>query len=92
GGYSDYYVSFCGYFPADDPTYTCFVGIRKPRGVPSGGGQAGMVFKNIAEQTYVKRTQLAPEQARIDSTLQKMPAIKSGSWGNSQAVLSMLNF
>ena len=51
-----------------------------------------MVFKNIAEQTYVKRTQLAPEQARIDSTLQKMPAIKSGSWGNSQAVLSMLNF
>jgi cell division protein FtsI (penicillin-binding protein 3) len=51
-----------------------------------------MVFKNIAEQTYVKRTQLAPEQAEIDSTLQKMPAIKSGSWGNSQAVLSMLNF
>ncbi|MEA4950557.1 MAG: penicillin-binding protein [Petrimonas sp.] len=92
GGYSDYYVSFCGYFPVDNPTYTCFVGIRKPRGVPSGGGQAGMVFKNIAEQTYVKRTQLAPEQAQIDSTLQKMPVIKSGSWGNSQAVLSMLNF
>lgn len=93
GGYSDnYYVSFCGYFPANDPIYTCFVGIRKPRGVPSGGRQAGMVFKNIAEQTYVKRIQLAPEQAQIDSTLQKMPTIKSGSWGNSQAVLSMLNF
>ena len=40
----------------------------------------------------MKRTQLAPEQAQIDSTLQKMPAIKSGSWGNSQTVLSMLNF
>ncbi|MDO5664789.1 MAG: penicillin-binding protein [Bacteroidia bacterium] len=92
GGYGGYYVSFCGYFPADAPKYTCFVGIRKPQGVPSGGGQAGMVFKNIAEQTFVKRTELAPEQAKIDSTLQKMPAIKSGNRKNSQAVLSMLDF
>jgi cell division protein FtsI (penicillin-binding protein 3) len=93
GGYNNgYYVSFCGYFPADNPKYTCFVGIRKPQGSPSGGWQAGMVFKNIAEQTYVKRTQLRPEEAKIDSTLQKMPTIKSGNWENSQTVLSMLNF
>ena len=92
GGYSDYYVSFCGYFPADDPKYTCFVGIRKPKGVPSGGGQAGMVFKNIAEQTFVRRTELAPEEIQVDSTLQKMPDIKSGNWENSQTLLSMLNF
>jgi cell division protein FtsI (penicillin-binding protein 3) len=48
GGYSGYYVSFSGYFPADEPMYTIFVGLRKPKGVPSGGGMAGMVFKNIA--------------------------------------------
>ncbi len=92
GGYGGYYVSFCGYFPVEDPKYTIFVGIRKPQGVPSGGGQAGMVFKNIAEQTFVKRTELKPDEAKIDSTLQKMPAIKNGNWENSHAVLSMLNF
>ena len=53
GAYGGYYVSFCGYFPADEPMYTIFVGLRKPKGVPSGGGMAGMVFKNIAEQTYL---------------------------------------
>lgn len=92
GGYSDYYVSFCGYFPAENPQYTCFVGIRRPRGVPSGGGQAGMVFKNIAEQTYVRRTRLSAGEVRMDSTLQKMPVVKNGNWENSQTVLSMLNF
>lgn len=92
GGYSDYYVSFCGYFPAENPQYTCFVGIRRPRGVPSGGGQAGMVFKNIAEQTYVRRARLSAGEVRMDSTLQKMPVVKNGNWENSQTVLSMLNF
>ena len=44
GGYSGYYVSFCGYFPADEPMYTIFVGLET-KGVPSGGGMAGMVLK-----------------------------------------------
>lgn len=93
GGYGGgYYVSFCGYFPVDNPKYTCFVGIRRPQAPPSGGMQAGMVFKNIAEQTYVRRTVLAPEEAGVDSTLQKMPEIKAGSWENSQTVLSVLKF
>jgi cell division protein FtsI (penicillin-binding protein 3) len=93
GGYSDYYVSFCGYFPADDPLYTCFVGIRKPKGVPSGGGQAGMVFKNIAEQTFVKRTRLSPEQALVDDPEpQKRPPLKNGNWEYGRSVLSMLDF
>lgn len=92
GGYSDYYVSFCGYFPADNPKYTCFVGIRKPKGVPSGGGQAGMVFKNIAEQTYLRRTHLRVEDAGVDLAVRKMPAAKNGNWKNLRTVLSMLDF
>ncbi|MDO5522446.1 MAG: penicillin-binding protein [Bacteroidia bacterium] len=93
GGYNNgYFVSFCGYFPADNPQYTCFVGIRKPQGSPSGGLQAGMVFKNIAEQTFVRRTRQTVEEVRIDSALQKMPVVKNGSWENNQAVLSMMDF
>ncbi|MFA6360843.1 MAG: penicillin-binding protein [Dysgonamonadaceae bacterium] len=92
GGYSGHFVSFCGYFPADDPKYTCFVGIRKPKGIPSGGGMAGMVFKNIAEQTFVRNTHLLAEDCKIDSTLSKMPAIKNGLWAKNKVVLKELGY
>lgn len=92
GGYGGYYVSFCGYFPADKPMYTIFVGLRKPQGVPSGGGMAGMVFKNIAEQTYVRKVQLSVEDLKVDSTLQKHPPLKNGNWDYSQTVLAALHF
>ncbi len=91
GGYSGYYVSFSGYFPADEPMYTIFVGLRKPKGVPSGGGMAGMVFKNIAEQTYLRKVRLLAEDCKVDSTLQKAPEIKHGNWNNNKYVLNKLN-
>lgn len=91
GSYSSYYVSFCGYFPADDPMYTIFVGLRKPKGVPSGGGMAGMVFKNIAEQTYLRKVRLNVEDCKIDSTLHKEPALKNGNWARNRSLLSTLN-
>lgn len=90
GGYSGYYVSFCGYFPADNPRYTCFVGIRRPKGIPSGGGQAGMVFKNIAEQIYTRNTRLSPENCKVDSTLSKMPPIKNGNKAKSEKIIRSL--
>ncbi|NLC49312.1 MAG: transpeptidase family protein [Bacteroidales bacterium] len=92
GGYSGHFVSFCGFFPADEPKYTCFVGIRKPKGIPSGGGMAGMVFKNIAEQTYVRNTRLAAEDCRVDSTLTKLPTMKNGIWAKNQQVLKQLGY
>ena len=92
GAYGGYYVSFCGYFPADKPMYTIFVGLRKPNGVPSGGGMAGMVFKNIAEQTYVRKVQLTVEDCKIDSTLQKDPVIKHGNWQQNQTLLASLHY
>ena len=92
GGYSGHFVSFCGYFPADEPKYTCFVGIRKPKGIPSGGGMAGMVFKNIAEQTYVRNTRLTALDCRLDSTLSKLPTVKNGLWKKNQLVLKELGY
>lgn len=49
-------VSFCGYFPDDQPKYTCLVLIKNPRiGIPSGGKMAGSVFKEIAEKVISHR-------------------------------------
>jgi cell division protein FtsI (penicillin-binding protein 3) len=48
-----YQASFVGYFPADNPLYTCIVIINSPsNGVYYGGLVAGPVFKEIAEKVY----------------------------------------
>ena len=36
-GRTNYLVSFCGYFPAEAPKYSCIVSIQKP-GLPASGG------------------------------------------------------
>lgn len=56
GGYGivkNYQASFVGYFPADNPLYTCIVIINSPsNGIYYGGLVAGPVFKEIAEKVY----------------------------------------
>jgi cell division protein FtsI (penicillin-binding protein 3) len=52
-GERNYQASFVGYFPADNPLYTCIVIINSPsNGVYYGGLVAGPVFKEIAEKVY----------------------------------------
>lgn len=46
---SEYQLSFCGYFPADEPKYSMIVSMNK-LGLPaSGGGMAGTLFHDIVE-------------------------------------------
>lgn len=58
GDYKDkgnvtYQASFVGYFPADNPLYTCIVIINNPtKGDYYGGLVSGPVFKEIAEKVY----------------------------------------
>jgi cell division protein FtsI (penicillin-binding protein 3) len=48
-----YQASFVGYFPADNPLYTCIVLINSPsNGIYYGGLVAGPVFKEVAEKVY----------------------------------------
>lgn len=52
-GERKYQASFVGYFPADNPLYTCIVVINSPsNGIYYGGLVAGPVFKEIAEKVY----------------------------------------
>lgn len=87
---SGYYVSFCGYFPANNPRYTCFVGIRRPKGIPSGGGMPGAVFKTIAEETFARNVYLSPRACKSDSLLSKVPNVKNGSFQKLTKVLTEL--
>ena len=57
-GYSDksrisYQASFAGYFPADNPKYSCIIVVNAPsRNVYYGNLVAGPVFKEIADKVY----------------------------------------
>lgn len=91
GGYSGYFVSFCGYFPSDNPKYTCFVGIRRPVGSPSGGLMPGAVFKRIAEGIHMRNLVATPIAASKDTVNMLLPVIKGGSAKNTEIVLKQLN-
>lgn len=91
GGYEGYYVSFCGYFPSDKPQYTCFVGIRRPVGSPSGGLMPGAVFKNIAEGIYTKNLVSTPVSAPKDTVNSLIPTVKNGLLKNTEVVLKKLD-
>lgn len=73
GSYSGngHYVSFAGYFPADEPQYTCLVVIdARPGGNfgrPGGGYMAGPVFRNFAEQIYARSCTRTLSDVKSDS-------------------------
>lgn len=85
-------VSFCGYFPADDPQYSCIVVIRNPRiGYPSGGTMSGGVFKNIAEQVYARSLVLPLSDQITDSIHSLHPQTKGGDYKSLVNVLRKLD-
>ncbi len=56
-----YKSSFCGFFPADKPQYTCMVMIFKPtNGIYYGALVAGPVFKEIADKVYAASVNREP--------------------------------
>lgn len=88
-GTVNYLVSFCGYFPADEPKYSCIVSIQKS-GLPAAGGlMAGSVFGKIAERVYAKNLVLDIRNA-IDPESIIIPEVKSGELNEAQRVLDEL--
>jgi len=86
-------VSFCGYFPAENPQYTCIVVIREPRiGYPSGGKMAGSIFKNVAERTMALKSNRKPNSFEPDSITKNpsKPFTKVGYYHALQTVMTDL--
>jgi cell division protein FtsI (penicillin-binding protein 3) len=56
---SGYQASFVGYFPAEDPLYSCIVVINRPREHGFYGADvAGPVFREIADKTFASKIDL----------------------------------
>ena len=92
GGYHSgttrYWLSFAGFFPADNPMYTCIVCLRK-RGTPASGTMSAQVFKNIAEGVMSQYVKSLAKDAR-DSTSIMVPDVKNGNLLAADYVLAQL--
>lgn len=85
-------VSFCGYFPSDNPKYSMIVVIRKPRnGVASGGLMCGTVFKNIAEEVYAQNMIYQDKTFPVDTIHPLVPFVKNGLTESSLVALNNLD-
>ncbi len=89
-GTTRYWLSFAGFFPADNPRYTCIVCIKKSGLPASGGGMSGVVFHHIAEGVMAQNLKLSVDDAR-DSTSVFKPAVKQGNTIAADYVLNDLN-
>ncbi len=68
-----YKGSFVGYFPADDPKYSCIVVIVNPRrGKYYGGSVAAPVFRKISDKLFASRPDIIIPLPR-DTSLSKQP-------------------
>ena len=60
-GKKKYRASFAGYFPADNPKYTCFVMIHNPtKNGYYGGTVAGPIFREIGDKIFALDEELRP--------------------------------
>lgn len=73
-----YWLSFAGFFPADNPKYSCIVCLKKPGLPASGGGMAGAVFHQISEGVMAQYLKLRVEDAR-DTASVLVPEVKNGN-------------
>lgn len=85
GGYQS---SFVGYFPAEDPVYSCIVVVYKPRkGRYYGSDVALPVFRSIADKVYALKPELFNSYA-YDRMEKKAP---TGYVGHKEDFMALLD-
>lgn len=91
GGKVKYNASFCGYFPADNPRYSCMVLIRKTEKRQYAATVAVPVFRDIADKVVAKHTDLlVPVVEVVDSNATPQEIITPYAWsGNANNLLKI---
>lgn len=87
-------ASFVGYFPADNPQYSCIVVINAPsRNVYYGNLVAGPIFKEVADKVYANSLDmheaLGPQKFFASSAV---PYSKHGYRTDAEKVFAQLGF
>ncbi len=86
-----YRASFVGYFPADNPKYTCIVIVNNPtKGIYYGGAIAAPVFKEIADKVYATELDIH-QQRKIEYKKIAIPFVEAGNKQEIYTIYSNLN-
>ena len=88
-GITRYWLSFAGYFPADNPRYSCIVCIKKSGLPASGGGMSGVVFHHIAEGVMARHLKLSIDDAHDEQSV-IVPDVKNGNTEDANMILKKL--
>jgi cell division protein FtsI (penicillin-binding protein 3) len=94
GGYKKerkYLASFAGYFPADDPEYSCIVVVYAPSGGIYGNIVAGPIFREIADKIYATNFDLQDDAFPVELAKYKVPVSKEGFMSDALEVLDYLD-
>lgn len=88
-----YYTSFVGYFPADNPKYSCIVVIDNPKGINLYGSDvAAPVFKEIADKIYARDLDMhkpVVKSAPVGDGV--FPVIKGGSYEDLKFICDQMS-
>ncbi len=88
-----YYTSFAGYFPANNPKYSCVVIIDNPKGSQKYGSDvAAPVFKNIADKIYATDLSIhAPLPAQFARNAPDSLNIAAGNYDDLRTICQELD-
>ena len=91
-GKQTYQASFVGYFPADNPKYSCIVVISAPIGdAYYGAAVAGPVFKDVADKVYSTSLDIHKEVNSVQPIFARIvPSVKPGETEEIKSTLAEL--
>ena len=88
GEEKEYQASFAGFFPADNPRYSCIVVINNPReNGHYGGSVAAPIFKKLADKVYASDMSIHKALQQSDLIV-SLPKVKQGHTQDANNVLA----
>ncbi len=93
GGYhtNRYRASFVGYFPAENPKYSCMVLVNDTKsGVYYGSSVAAPVFRELANKIYATKPEMSPLRGALDPEDRRIPVSRNGAREHLEIVFAGL--
>jgi cell division protein FtsI (penicillin-binding protein 3) len=91
GEEKQYQASFAGFFPADNPKYSCIVVINNPKeNGHYGGSVAAPIFKELADKVYASDMSIHRALRQSDLFL-SLPKVNQGHTEDANNVLAKFN-
>jgi cell division protein FtsI (penicillin-binding protein 3) len=92
-GEKKYNASFAGYFPADNPKYSCIIVVNRPQsGKIYGGAVAAPVFKDIADKVYATQIDIHDQNQQRKATGPVLPASGTGHYESIRNILMTMAY